>query len=221
MATPYTVLELSPTATDREIRKAYKRLALHEHPDKGGSASKFRLIQSSFELLSDPGMKTSYDNCLGMAHRTWGRACAHENIPAAAPSKAIRQDPKPFRSSHPARYDAPAREMTPEEAAEAFKRAQRFAEEYQKAQAQAKAENVNVNRQKRKEERARAEEKRADKARRRAEEKPKAEKAAAEEEAAWTHFEKYKRTSNMRRRADDDIFVDKGNGCDGDAFCPW
>jgi hypothetical protein len=35
---PYKVLHLLPSASDNEIRSAYRKRALQTHPDKGGSA---------------------------------------------------------------------------------------------------------------------------------------------------------------------------------------
>lgn len=36
-----------------QIRRAYRNLVTREHPDKGGDAEKFRLIQQAYEVLSD------------------------------------------------------------------------------------------------------------------------------------------------------------------------
>lgn len=41
-----------PSATDNEIRSAYRRRALSTHPDKGGSAEAFRSVVSAFETLT-------------------------------------------------------------------------------------------------------------------------------------------------------------------------
>jgi len=35
---------------EAEIKKAFKRRALELHPDKGGDADRFRLLQEGFEL---------------------------------------------------------------------------------------------------------------------------------------------------------------------------
>jgi hypothetical protein len=47
----YKVLGLTPSATESEIKKAHRKLALKNHPDKGGDADKFREIQEAYETL--------------------------------------------------------------------------------------------------------------------------------------------------------------------------
>jgi curved DNA-binding protein CbpA len=74
---PYDVLGVSPTATDAEIRSAYRKLALRHHPDKqqqrssGGAGSteedrraatvKFAKIANAYEILSDASQRREYD----------------------------------------------------------------------------------------------------------------------------------------------------------------
>lgn len=45
----YNLLDLSPTATDEEVEKTYKQLALKIHPDKCGSKLFFQLLSSEME----------------------------------------------------------------------------------------------------------------------------------------------------------------------------
>ena len=49
----YEVLGVSKSANDDEIRKAYRKLCLTHHPDKGGEAEQFQSIQKAYETLSD------------------------------------------------------------------------------------------------------------------------------------------------------------------------
>ncbi|MEI9697611.1 molecular chaperone DnaJ [Moellerella wisconsensis] len=62
----YEVLGLSKTATDQEIKKAYKRLAMKYHPDrnqgnKDESEKKFKEIKEAYEVLSDEQKRAAYD----------------------------------------------------------------------------------------------------------------------------------------------------------------
>ena len=47
--------------THSDIKKAYHKLALKHHPDKGGNAEKFRKIQMAYEVLSDEDKRRKYD----------------------------------------------------------------------------------------------------------------------------------------------------------------
>lgn len=57
----YTVLGLAKDATPEQIKKAYRKLAIKNHPDKGGDSEKFKQIAAAYGTLSDPEKKGSYD----------------------------------------------------------------------------------------------------------------------------------------------------------------
>lgn len=57
----YNVLGIKKDATESEIKKAYRKLALVHHPDKGGDETKFKEIAEAYEVLSDPEKKSNYD----------------------------------------------------------------------------------------------------------------------------------------------------------------
>jgi len=57
----YKVLGIERDATDTEIKKAYKKLAIKLHPDKGGDEEKFKEVTHAFEILSDPQKREVYD----------------------------------------------------------------------------------------------------------------------------------------------------------------
>ena len=57
----YDILELSKEASDNDIKKQYKKLAMKYHPDKGGSADKFKEITDAYTILSDEDKKNKYD----------------------------------------------------------------------------------------------------------------------------------------------------------------
>ena len=57
----YDVIGVSTDSAPDVIKKAYKKLLIKHHPDKGGSAEKFREIQEAYEILSDPEQRDIYD----------------------------------------------------------------------------------------------------------------------------------------------------------------
>lgn len=57
----YAVLGIDKTATDREVKKAFRKLALKHHPDKGGNPERFKEIGEAFACLSDPAKRREYD----------------------------------------------------------------------------------------------------------------------------------------------------------------
>ncbi|KAF6067062.1 DnaJ domain family protein [Candida albicans] len=63
----YELLEVSSTATDTELKKAYRKKALLLHPDKNPdnveeANHKFSLVRAAYEVLSDPQERAWYDN---------------------------------------------------------------------------------------------------------------------------------------------------------------
>lgn len=58
----YNILELDPTCTHKEIRQAYKKLAIKYHPDKpDGNEEKFKQISIAYDVLSDTEKRMQYD----------------------------------------------------------------------------------------------------------------------------------------------------------------
>lgn len=61
----YEVLGLSKTADEKEIKRAYKRLAMKYHPDRNqgdkDSEAKFKEIKEAYEILSDAQKRAAYD----------------------------------------------------------------------------------------------------------------------------------------------------------------
>jgi len=58
----YQALNVDKTASQEDIKKAYRRLASKHHPDKGGDTKKFQEIQTAYDVLSDPAKRQQYDN---------------------------------------------------------------------------------------------------------------------------------------------------------------
>jgi DnaJ-class molecular chaperone len=64
-ADPYTLLGVSRTATEADIKKAYRKLAKELHPDRNTdnpkAAEKFSLVTSAYDLLSDKDKRARFD----------------------------------------------------------------------------------------------------------------------------------------------------------------
>ena len=61
----YEILGVSKTAEEREIKKAYKRLAMKFHPDRNQgdkeAEAKFKEIKEAYEVLTDAQKRAAYD----------------------------------------------------------------------------------------------------------------------------------------------------------------
>lgn len=58
---PYEALGIQPDASEAEVKKAYRRLAMQHHPDKGGDSEQFKKIQGAYDVLSDPQKRANFD----------------------------------------------------------------------------------------------------------------------------------------------------------------
>ena len=72
----YKVLGVDRAASDEEIKKTYRKLALKYHPDKNPdnpeAEAKFKDINEAYEVLGDTKKRAKYDQ-LGSSYRAWER----------------------------------------------------------------------------------------------------------------------------------------------------
>ena len=61
MADLYSILGLDRNASQEEIRDSFKKLAIKNHPDKGGNAEVYKKIQNAYEVLRDENRRRMYD----------------------------------------------------------------------------------------------------------------------------------------------------------------
>lgn len=86
-----------------QIRRAFRNLVTRAHPDKGGDAARFRLIQQAYEVLSDPSKASP-----GRArHEEWSRqstpGSTHEHagsLPGCPINSFLPPPPRHVQRSH-------------------------------------------------------------------------------------------------------------------------
>lgn len=102
--THYEVLGVKRSATDQEIRAAYRKLALTHHPDRnadGNSHEKFIQISEAYEVLKTPARRTSYDRLLDMGPEE------ADAKPKARPKPKPKPQPSPTTQYKTASYKSP------------------------------------------------------------------------------------------------------------------
>lgn len=57
----YNILGVSKSATEDEIKKAYRKKAHLHHPDKGGDANKFKEVNEAYQVLGNANKRQQYD----------------------------------------------------------------------------------------------------------------------------------------------------------------
>jgi curved DNA-binding protein CbpA len=92
-ATYYGLLEIEPTASAAEVRKAYFRLAKVYHPDRQveqneGSTEVFLAVQEAYDVLSDARRRLEYDESQRSGS---GVAVDHSSAPAAGSQPATAE----------------------------------------------------------------------------------------------------------------------------------
>jgi curved DNA-binding protein len=72
----YKILSVDKSASEKEIKKAFRRLARQYHPDVNpdnpGAEERFKEINEAYEVLSDPEKRSKYDE-LGADWQRWQR----------------------------------------------------------------------------------------------------------------------------------------------------
>ncbi len=117
----YSILGVERNATEEEIKKAYRRLALQHHPDKEhGNEETFKEINEAYSVLKDPAKRMQYDQFgtagVGPGHREAGFGSDFQDLFGEVFSEFFgggRRGPSPMRGAD-LRYDL---ELTFEEAA--------------------------------------------------------------------------------------------------------
>jgi len=74
----YEVLGVGKNASPDEIKKAFRRLAVQYHPDRGGDEAKFREVNEAYEILKDEPKRKRYDQ---FGHAGVGSSAASDSNP--------------------------------------------------------------------------------------------------------------------------------------------
>lgn len=103
----YNILGVGKLASEREIRKAYKRLALKFHPDKQtneearkDATEVFVKINNAHEVLTDPVQRKHYDEKLEASRAKRSTKNSSKNQRQGANSSSSRQQPRSSSSHH-------------------------------------------------------------------------------------------------------------------------
>ncbi|MFL5729946.1 MAG: DnaJ domain-containing protein [Cytophagaceae bacterium] len=102
----YDILGLTMTASQEEIRAAYKKLAKEFHPDKhNGSEAyyeeKFKQVNSAYQTLSNPARRSLYD--LKLRYRASGTSTSKDRKSPGFPSFHKANQQKKAKAAHEAR----------------------------------------------------------------------------------------------------------------------
>jgi molecular chaperone DnaJ len=60
----YAILGVAPNASDEEIKKVYRSLAMRYHPDRNdapGAEARFKAVTKAYEILSDRTKRDEYN----------------------------------------------------------------------------------------------------------------------------------------------------------------
>ena len=58
---PFEIIGVDEAASEREIKKAYRKLSLIHHPDKGGDEATFQQLSAAYRALTDPVSRENYE----------------------------------------------------------------------------------------------------------------------------------------------------------------
>ena len=103
----YVVLDVPESASDSEIKSAFKRAARRTHPDvnhEPGAEAAFKLVAAAYEILSDPIKRREHDAMRAEARkprcRTCGAPVAHTGKRCATCQQGGRSRGGVHRTNH-------------------------------------------------------------------------------------------------------------------------
>jgi len=96
----YNTLGISKSSHSDAIKKAYRKLALVNHPDKNGDVEKFKKINEAYETLSDPEKRRQYDR-FGKNPPKHGSSSPFNDIFANIFKQQQQRQPTPNKTNTP------------------------------------------------------------------------------------------------------------------------
>jgi DnaJ-class molecular chaperone len=57
----FNILGITENASEEDIKKAYRKLAMKHHPDRGGDQNQFQEIQEAYSVLTDPQKRSQWE----------------------------------------------------------------------------------------------------------------------------------------------------------------
>jgi len=96
-ASAYEVLGVEASASDAELKKAFRRALRETHPDTGGDPERFAAVQDAWERVGTPEKRRGYD--AGSAGRTSSSHTSGSSFSARSASTS-REDSRPRARTH-------------------------------------------------------------------------------------------------------------------------
>ena len=91
----YSILGVSPNASAKEVKGAYKQLALKYHPDRNPGNARaeelFKLVNAAYQTLSNPAKRARYDMRLQMQRQQQRTVAVHQPAHAGTRYAHTRQ----------------------------------------------------------------------------------------------------------------------------------
>ncbi len=101
----YDILGVPLNADQNDIKNAYRAMSRRVHPDTGGNAALFRLVQQAYEILGDARRRAMYDQTRVQSNGKSSAPPEPPRYPEPEPPSPPRYEPPPPEPDPPPRWD--------------------------------------------------------------------------------------------------------------------